>query len=60
MTRTLSILNSTGDTTITWDAADPAACADARRTVADLKAQGYTFFLTSGSPADEVTAGAGR
>ena len=56
---TLSILDRTGDTKLTWDPDNPGECASARETVAALKAQGYTFFLVDGKPADEVTAGGG-
>lgn len=57
---TLSILNGHGDTRLTWNPDDPAECEDVRRTVADLKSHGYNFYLTSGAPIDEVTAGAGE
>jgi hypothetical protein len=56
---TLSILNGKGDTKLTWDAADPEQCREARATVAELKRAGYLFFLVDGNPADEVTAGSG-
>ena len=56
---TLSILDRTGDTKITWDASDPKQCAEVRATVEALHAQGYTFFLVSGGPADAVAAGSG-
>ncbi len=60
MTRSsLTILNGRGDTRLTWNPADPTECAEVRKTIADLKVQGYTFFLVDGAPADEVTAGAG-
>jgi hypothetical protein len=55
----LTVLNSEGDTTLTWDAANPEQVAEIRQTVADLKEAGYTFFLADNSPADEVAAGAG-
>jgi len=55
----LTVLNGTGDTKITWDHSNPEECAEARKTVADLKAAGYVFFLVDGSPADEVASGAG-
>lgn len=57
---TLTILDGSGDTTITWDHDDDAAREEARRTVADLKEKGYAFFLVDGSPADEVSAAAGK
>jgi hypothetical protein len=57
---TLTILDKTGDTKLTWDQTDPASCQKARDTVAALKAQGYSFFLVDGNPADEVTAGSGE
>ncbi len=59
MNCTLSILNGHGDTKLSWDPADPAQCAEIRKTVADLKALGHLFFLANGSPADEVSVGAG-
>lgn len=55
----LSILDRTGDLTITWDHADPVARVKARLEVQRLKAMGYTFFLVDGSPADEINAGQG-
>ena len=39
---TLSILNGKGDTKLTWDAADPEQCREARATVAELKRAGYS------------------
>lgn len=56
---TLSILDHTGDTCLTWDASDPASVESMRATVETLKQQGYSFFLVDGRPADAVTAGAG-
>lgn len=55
----LTILDGHGDTTLTWDHTDLEAREEIRRTVADLKAKGYIFFLVDGTPADEITAGAG-
>jgi hypothetical protein len=45
---TLFVLDSGGDTRVTWDPADPASVEAARRTVADLKSLGYSFFLADG------------
>lgn len=56
---TLTILDRTGDTKLTWDPENAAEREEARRTVADLKAKGYSFFLLDGRPADAVTAGDG-
>lgn len=55
----LIILSHEGDTTITWDDSDTKAREEARQTIADLKAKGYSFFLIDGRPADEITAGGG-
>lgn len=57
---TLSILNGKGDTKLTWNPADPAECANARRTVADLQASGYIFFLVDATPDSLIEAGAGQ
>jgi hypothetical protein len=57
--RTLSILNGSGDTKLTWDQNNPEECEAARQTVADLASRGYQFYRTDGSPADAVTAGGG-
>jgi hypothetical protein len=59
MRTTLSVLDRTGDTKVTWDHDNPEECDKARAKVAELKAQGYTFFLVDGTPADEVSAGEG-
>jgi len=56
----LSILDSSGDTKLTWQHDDPKSVADARKNITDLKAAGYSFFIADGTPADEVTAGAGE
>lgn len=55
----LIILSHEGDTTITWDDSDVKAREEARQTVTDLKARGYSFFLVAGRPADEIAAGGG-
>lgn len=57
--RTLSILNGSGDTQLTWDRDNPEECEAARQAVADLASRGYQFFLTDGRPADAVAAGGG-
>lgn len=58
MTR-LSILDRSGDITITWDHADEAAREKARAEVKRLASLGYAFFLVDGTPADAVATGAG-
>lgn len=58
-TTELIVLSHEGDTTITWDDGDEKAREEARQTVADLRRQGYSFFLVDGRPADEITAGGG-
>lgn len=58
--RTLSILNGSGDTKLSWDPASPADVAQAREQVAALKEKGYQFFLTRGTQPDEVEAGLGE
>lgn len=55
----LSVLDCTGDLTITWDHSDAAQREDARKEVERLKSLGYSFFLAGGSPADEIAAGGG-
>ncbi len=60
MKTTLRKLNSDGDLKITWDHENPEEVEQARRTVAELKQQGYDFFLVDGAtPADEIAAGQG-
>jgi hypothetical protein len=59
MTTTLSILNGSGDQTLTWNHNIPEDVAKIREIIAALKSAGYQFFLVDGTPADEVTAGAG-
>jgi hypothetical protein len=59
MQTTLSILDRSGDMTITWDHADEAARETARKEVEQLRSAGYSFFLVDGSPADEIVAGQG-
>ncbi len=56
---TLVKLDPCGDIRITWNEADPADVDRARQEVAELKSQGYSFFLVDGSTADEVAAGRG-
>jgi len=56
----LTVLDGSGDVQIEWEPGDAEACAKARQTVQDLKSRGYSFFLVSGLPADEVTAGQGK
>ena len=56
----LSVLNESGDTQIKWSHDNPEEQAAARQQIADLKAAGYSFFLVTGDPADEVAAGAGE
>lgn len=55
----LSILDRSGDITITWDHADEAAREKARAEVARLASLGYSFFLVDGTPADAIASGAG-
>lgn len=55
----IQVMDSTGHTTITWEPGDADEEAKAREVVEGLKKLGYTFFLVSGEPADEVSAGAG-
>lgn len=57
---TISVLGPSGHVEIKWDAENEAEREEARRAVADLKRQGYSFFLVDGTPADEVTAGGGH
>lgn len=56
---TLSILGGNGDMKLTWDPANTDECEQTRKTVADLKAKGYGFFLVDNRIADEVEAGQG-
>lgn len=57
--RELTVLDRTGDVTITWDDADGASKEKARAEIAALKTAGYLFFLLDGTAADEVAAGKG-
>ena len=59
-TTILSVLCSRGDLKLTWDHDDPESREKARAEVAALQEQGYSFFLTSGEPADSVQAGQGE
>ncbi len=57
---TCHVLVEAGDLTIQWDPTKPEEVAEAERAVANLKAQGYTFFLIDGSPVpDRLPAGMG-
>lgn len=57
---TLTILDRTGDTKLTWDPSDPDQCAAARAQVEVLKQNGYGFFLVDGRQADAVGLGDGQ
>jgi len=59
MTRTVYVLDSSGDVQITWDPANPKELEDAVRAVMALEAQGYALFLVDGSPAPDVVSGGG-
>lgn len=59
MITTLHFLNETGDLKLTWDTSSPADVERARKEVLELKGQGYSFFLVTGEPADEIAAGQG-
>jgi hypothetical protein len=59
MISTLSVLDRSGDLTLTWDHSDEAARENARQEVERLWKAGYSFFLANGSPVDAVAAGAG-
>lgn len=59
MLTTLSVLDRSGDITLTWDHSDEAARENARKEVERLWKAGYSFFLADGSPVDAIAAGAG-
>lgn len=59
MTTLLSILDGSGDFTVTWDHDNQEDREKARLEVERLRAAGYSFFLTDGTPADAIAAGAG-
>src|SRR5579872_6356244 len=54
-----TVLDHSGDFELRWEHNDLSAREDARKAIADLKAQVNGFFLVTGDPIDEVSVGAG-
>ena len=50
-TGTLNVLGSDGDTTLTWDIADPGTVEEVRAKFDELIADGYAGFNTTGGDA---------
>lgn len=60
MNATIQVLNGRGHLTLEWNPEDPQEAAGIRAEVENLKAAGYSFWLTEDAPADEVAAGRGK
>ena len=45
---TLEVLNESGHLRVTWDPENPEETEAARKTIEDLKTQGYSFFEVEG------------